>query len=54
MRTFGIITLLFNIFAALMNYWIWSNTGEDLNLFCFGVSTGISIMLATFIFADCK
>ena len=49
MKVFGVWVLLFNIFAAIFNLWVWRNTGQDLNLFCFGLSTGISIMLLCFI-----
>lgn len=34
-----------NFLAALFNLIIWAHTGNDLNLFCFGVSLGVTIML---------
>lgn len=35
---------LFNLFAAIFNLLIWATNGNELNLFCFGFSLGISVM----------
>lgn len=48
----GLIILIFNIFSAVFNYHIWSETGVDGNLFASGVSVGVSILMMVDIVAD--
>lgn len=43
---------MLNIFSAIVNYYIWSETGVDANLFATGVSVGVSIMMIVFIVGD--
>lgn len=50
--TLGIVILIFNIFSAIFNYYIWSETGVDVNLFASGVSTGVSILMMVVVIAD--
>lgn len=50
--TLGLVILIFNIFSAVFNYYIWRETGVDANLFASGVSTGVSILMMVVIVVD--
>lgn len=42
----AIIVVILNIAAAIFNFALWYTSGDSLNLFCFVVSSIISVVLA--------